>query len=452
MKTFTFLRMKMRFLSIFLLGMFFLLHCLQGSHRPQHTGNNNWKAADDEISYLQTLSKDTWRYLDSYLSPISGFPYDTPTKRDVTNTTNIGLYLASLCVAHHAGYIDTKSALKRATKILDTLDKTENWNRLYENWLSADAPAKTRSGVLSYISDYNKLPVGIIMLRQEFPSLAQRCTEFLKEINWGLFYNSFDNSTNAQFDVASKSIKTPVRISRGEDSLMMIFLGVGAGDVDPRVFDGMQNNYEVRADVQYFKPGWQAGGIFMQFLCGIFIDNEATPLGYSAANFAFAQIQHARNIGSPAWGWSAAEGPDGNYYGWGKITDRLVTPHASVLAIELFPREVLANLHTLESIGVREPLVRGDKTYAYGFRDSVDLKTLAVSNSYLCLDQAMLFLSLENYLKKGIVRKIFAKDPWVSHAYNIIGEYKVSTKDREKYHEYLRDLQSRLASTIKTSK
>ena len=54
---------------------------------------------------------------------------------------------------------------------------------------------------------------------------------------------------------------------------------------------------EKKYGLKYFKPGWQGGGLFMQFICGIFLDETATKLGYSEANFAFAQMLHARKIG-----------------------------------------------------------------------------------------------------------------------------------------------------------
>ena len=91
----------------------------------------------------------------------------------------------------------------------------------------------------------------------------------------------------------------------------------------------------------------------MQFICGIFLDETATKLGYSEANFAFAQMLHARKIGSPVWGWSASQNPDGGCLGMGQIRDGVVTPHACMLASGLYPKEVVNNLKKLEQMGAR---------------------------------------------------------------------------------------------------
>ena len=52
---------------------------------------------------LNQLHAETWNCLDSIIDPITGFPQDTQYPGGHTNTTNIGLYLAALCVAKELG-------------------------------------------------------------------------------------------------------------------------------------------------------------------------------------------------------------------------------------------------------------------------------------------------------------------------------------------------------------
>jgi len=94
------------------------------------------------------------------------------------------------------------------------------------------------------------------------------------------------------------------------------------------------------------------------------------------------------------------------YFGWGTLQDQIVTPHASVLALPYFKgepteKEIIQNLKLLEVyFSCRGPL---------GFKDAVDWKNKKVSERYLTLDQAMVLLSIANYLN-GTAWNLFMQD------------------------------------------
>lgn len=395
----------------------------------------------DDNAYLHKLMRDTWNYMDSYLAPETGFPYDSNVMSTHTNTTNIGLYLASLAVAHKLGYIETDAAVERVRKILRSLDKIENWKGLYNNWLDVKGQTKASPGP-NNISDFNKLPAGLIMCRQEFPEINKECSRFLDRIDWSIFHEKSTDKLFYEYDIVAQKVQNAVFFSRGEDKLLGAFLAVASGQVPPSTWKHHYITIEKRHGLKYFKPGWQGGGIFMQYICGMFLDETATKLGYSAANFAYAQIIHARKIGSPVWGWSACENPDGGYLGMGQLTDTVITPHASVLAIHFFPKEVTQNLRALEQLGARPAYKKGDKEQEFGFRDSINIPKKKVNRNYLVLDQAMIFLSLANYLEDRVVHRIFAADPMVQNGLKKISEYKISDKDKKKFNQYLSDLEA----------
>jgi len=75
----------------------------------------------------------------------------------------------------------------------------------------------------------------------------------------------------------------------------------------------------------------------------------------------------------------------------------VVTPHASFLALRYAPRESLDNLSRLRAAF---PGLYGK----WGFRDSVNVDTGAVSGSYLSLDQGMIMAAIGG----DIVRRAFA--------------------------------------------
>lgn len=399
----------------------------------------NQLSAEDK-AYLQNLMKDTWHYIDAYRSPATGLPYDSNQARDITNTTNVGLYLSCVCVAHKLGYISREEAVGRIQKILDSLDAYEHWRRLYNNWLDPDGKNLKAKPGENNISDYNKLPAGLIVVRQTFPEFADRCTAFLNELPWELFHEAATGKICYAFDVVQKKAYRPVYFYRGEDKNLGLILMIGSGKVPASVWEKRDSGTEGRYGYTYFKYGWQGGGLFMHYMCGMFLDMRGTPTGKSAADFAWAQIVHSAKAGAPVWGWSAAVAPNGTYLGMNKIRDEVVTPHASALAISHFPQEVVANLRRLEAFGLRKPCRVDGRDENFGMKDSVNWTNGEMADKYLILDQAMLFLSLANYCENGVLWKTFEADPLVKHAIEVIAEYKDAPAKRAQEKAYLESL------------
>lgn len=390
--------------------------------------------------YLRELMQDTWNYIDYFISPDTGLPYDSNEAKDITNTTNIGLYLTSLCMAYKLGYITEEHALARITRILDTLDTYENWDRLYTNWIDPEGKNRSAKPGESNISDYNKLPAGLIVVRQTFPQLESRCTAFLDAIPWDAFYEESTGKIRYAFDVQHRRALNPVYLYRGEDKVLAHFLMIASGKVPASSWDRHDLADEEKYGFKYYKHGWQGGGLFMQFICDLFLDNRGTPLGKSAVNFAWVQMLHAARIGAPVWGWSACVAPNGKYLGMGGLIDEVVTPHASVLTINLFPSEVVDNLKRLEEFGLRKPALVNGRKEKFGFRDGINWKNAEITDKYLILDQCMLFLSLVNYCERGMLWRTFDADPMVQHGKQVIADYRAALRLRPTEHAYIQHL------------
>ena len=82
-------------------------------------------------------------------------------------------------------------------------------------------------------------------------------------------------------------------------------------------------------------------------------------------------------------------------------TNGVVTPHASFLALRYAPDAARENLRRLAHD------FPGLYTQ-WGFRDSVNVQTKRVSDSYLSLDQGMIMAALGNALGSDVMRRAFA--------------------------------------------
>ncbi|MFC2149236.1 glucoamylase family protein [Candidatus Auribacterota bacterium] len=373
--------------------------------------------ADEE--YLRGLSRETWSYLDSHLAPQTGFPTDSQFPGGTTNTTNIGLYLACIGPAVEMGFISREDAVSRIGKILASLKKLESKHGFLPNWISVEGVTKIPAGVFA-VSDFNKLITGLILVRQFFPEFGREAAELIDRVEWGWLYDRTTGKMHWGYDLANDTPVGPATFWLASDCRMVMFYTIASGSAPPELWDSANRNV-VKADgLEFYAPGYEFGGIFMAAMGAMFLDEKGTEMGSSIADLAWHQIRESQRRGLKVWGWSNCNIPGAGYTEGGFIPWRVVTPHASALVIEYYPRHVIANLKALEAMGVRKPLKAGMP--AYGFRDSVNVETGKADNRYLSLDQSMLFLSLANYLEDGIVRRNFAKDPLVSGGLELLGD------------------------------
>ena len=90
----------------------------------------------------------------------------------------------------------------------------------------------------------------------------------------------------------------------------------------------------------------------------------------------------------------------------------VVTPHATFLALEFIPKEAIKNIRTM--------LEKYNAYGEYGFYDSINVETGKVAMEYMCLDQAMSFIAINNYLNNGAIRRRFHNDPIAKKAEDLL--------------------------------
>lgn len=377
----------------------------------------NFACSKQDEQYLRQILKETWSYLDCHLADETGFPTDSQQAGGNTNTTNIGLYLASVGPAEKMGFISRDDALKRINKILDSLSKIESRNGFLYNWIDVSGNTKLADGIMA-VSDFNKLVTGLILIRQFFPEVANKASPLIERINWSKLYDATTGRAYWGYDLKND---TPVGLCDfwlASDCRSVVFYMIASGDAPVELWDKMNRNKISSDGLNFYGPGYWFGGFFMSAMDAIFLDPPSrAEMGSAIGDFAWHQIRTSQERKLPVWGWSNCNIPGKGYTEGGYLPWWVVTPHASALAIEYYPRHVIKNLHRLDKMGMRQPL---NTSGNYGFRDSVDLKTGKVDDRYLSLDQAMLFLSITNYLENQMVRKHFANDPLVQKGFKLL--------------------------------
>lgn len=372
--------------------------------------------------FLEEIYRETFAFILNHVNHKTGLPYDSNKKKGPTSITNIGFYLASVAVGAKTGMLSDVDAKNLIAEALDSLEKIPKWHGFPVTWVDVNTLEQAYGPEFSYADHLGNLIAGLLVVEGIYPEFTGRIKTYMSRFNFKPLYDEQTGWLKGGYNTQTDDFAIKQDWGEwyynlvGSDTRFFSFYGIARGEFPEEHWDNLDWTTEEMYGYEYLTPGWQGGGLFMQYISGIFLDERNTILGDSARFFAEAQMEHARRLGYPVWGWSACITPWGEYRGWGKIMDKVVTPHASALAINDFPEEVITNLRELEKMGAKLPL---SGNY-FGFRDSIDVESGKIAPTYLMLDQTMIFLSLANYFYDGIVWKACMSDPVVREGFNRI--------------------------------
>jgi hypothetical protein len=361
---------------------------------------------------LEQLYADTWSCLDAMIDPATGFPQDTQKPGGHTNTTNLGLYLASLCCAYESGLINSEHGYQRAEKLLSSLESFERMHGFMPHIIEVDLSTQHAHGIMA-VSDFNKLTVGLVMVRQTWPELAPRITAFLDAIEWERLYNADNGKLSWGYNFDTDTDMGWGHLWLTADTRSAAFMMVATEAAPPEIWARMERHSKATEYGTIYR-GYGMGGLFLHAMDGLFLPEKDTEVGMSAGNLAWQQMHLATKRDYPFWGWSNCYMPGDGYTEGGFLNEKVVTPHTIALMIEYYPKKVTAVLREMIARGGTIP-PEGYEGQHWGLRDAYNMETDQWDERYLSLDQGMLFLALANYLQDGMVRNIYTADPLVQN-------------------------------------
>ncbi|MFC7329065.1 glucoamylase family protein [Marinactinospora rubrisoli] len=376
----------------------------------------------------------------------------TPSRQ--TSPTNIGCGLWSTVAARGLGVISAKRAARRLAAAVEAVERLERFAGFWANWYDAyDGSLLTtwpESGdpVRPFLSTVDNawLVTGLMIAADAEESLRPRIARLLADADWSFFYTPYDEENP---DAEPGQLRGGVWTDTGEPTAhhygalnteprMASYLGIGDGTLPPEHYwhllrtmrpeheqqqkpggeytevDGVRvwnGHYTYRG--RRVLPSW-GGSMFEALMVPLFVpEAEWSPRAWGVAHerYVRSHIEHglaAENYGY--WGFSPASVPEGGYseYGVDEIgmlvggyrSHGVVTPHASFLALQQAPGEAVANLAAM---------ARDFDVYdeAYGFRDSIDVRSGVVSDVILVLDQGMIAAAIAQHLRPGLLQRPF---------------------------------------------
>ncbi|OGW76709.1 MAG: hypothetical protein A3I73_04450 [Omnitrophica bacterium RIFCSPLOWO2_02_FULL_45_16] len=409
------------------------------------------KFPSDDKALLREIAKDTWNYFEKLVDKEHQLPIDNvsfssmgvltedTSVGDYTNITNVGMYLMCLVAGYDFKFITKKEAVKRLASTLDSIERLETYNGFPYNYYDITIFQRT-SNFISFV-DSGWLAAGIIVVKNAFgQELGDRCQKMLDKLNFAFFYDPVEQSMYHGFYTNIDYYSEYHYGAFYTETRAISYLAIGKGDAPKehwfklaRTFSdswlwqtqmpkgrkekiylgcATEGGYYIYNDIK-FVPSW-GGSMFEALMPTLILEEKKEApraLGINDERHVKIQIQYAlEKLNYPVFGMSPSCIPEGGYTEYGVrplgmkgYKAGVVTPHATFLALEFAPKECVAN--------IRKMLALFNAYGEYGFYDAIDVETGKVEIKYLCLDQAMSFLALDNYLNDGAIRKRFIADP-----------------------------------------
>jgi len=407
----------------------------------------------DSLFLLQT-AKDTWKFFENSTYGNTGLVVDKvfidkQNAAHFTSITNIGLYMVSTIAAYKLNIITRDDAIAKIKTTLQSLKKLETYNGFYYNWYELDI-MKQSGGFVSTV-DSGWLYASLMVVAKEFDKeFGNECNSLIKKADFNWLYDQKEGAFRLGYDVAKKEFSIYHYKLLVSEARIAFYMGVIKDGLNPNNWFKLnrtlapeitqeqipKGKMKTVNDVEYFNgyymydslkivPSW-GGSSFEYFMTDLFVDERPATkgIGLNNQNQILAQIDFCLNKNNyKVWGLSPCATIDGGYgefgvdpigtmiKGYGKGT---VTPHASVIALNYMPKEVIDNMKTM--------LASYDIYGEYGFYDCIEMKTGNTCKTYLALDQAMLFLSIANYLTDNYIPKLFTDDKNMQQLLKIIKE------------------------------
>ncbi|MGH3355047.1 MAG: glucoamylase family protein [Nocardioidaceae bacterium] len=305
------------------------------------------------------------------------------------------------------------------------------------------------------------------------PELSEESAALFESMDFGFYYRADRNQILFSYEPSTGRAPCCYNTIVSE-SRIASYLGIAKGEIPPRHYFGAWRSFPDTCDYgwQEMKPVgesrsylgenvWEGaytyrgmrvtpawgGSMFEALMPALFLPEEKWGEGSWRVNhphFVRGHIEHGLNEAEYGfWGFSPSDKPEGGYRAYGMpwlgmdpngypsnndgtegdvgfegcpdrepqplpgpedYTNGVVTPHAAFLALRYAPEEAMRNLAALEN--------SFDIYSEWGFRDSVNVDTGAVSPYFLSLDQGMVMAAIGNRLADDVLREAFVTPPF----------------------------------------
>ena len=407
------------------------------------------------------IAKKTFRFFKDNLTKENSFlipdNYQEDRKQkyvDRTSSTNIGLSILAIISGIDLKFISKEEGIDILKNIVLNIEALEKWNGHLYNWYNI----KTKKPLIPrYIStvDSGNL-VGYLYVLKSFLSneteekdLEERVTKLINNTDFSKLYSNQHRLFSIGFNIEENKLTDSYYDLLASEARQASFISIAKKDIETKHWNILNRTL---TDLNKRKGliSW-SGTAFEYLMPNINMPRyEGTLLDESCKFAIFSQIEYAKKLNIP-WGISEAafstKDLHSNYqykaFGipWlglkrGLADEVVVASYGSILALTDKPIQVYENLKLLKQYNMYGK---------YGFYESIDftpqrVKKNEISNvvkTYMAHHQALILLSINNFLNNNIFQKRFIENPEIEATSILLQErmpekYIVTKEEKEK--------------------
>lgn len=389
----------------------------------QDINYNEIDLKDSEVEDIKDMAYKTWKYFEdniteenNYLIP-DNYQENREEKLDQrTSPTALGFSLTAVVSAYELEFIDKKKAIDLLEKILKAIDSLEKWHGHLYNWYNIKTKSVIKPDFVSTV-DSGNLVASYIVAREFLQKLQEEelvklCDKLIKNTNFKKIYTK-RNVFSIGYDKDEGKLSGYNYNKFASESRLTSYIAICLNDAPSKhwfCLDKSLTTYKGRKGL----ISW-SGTSFEYYMPLLFMKNYKNTLLDESYNFAhLCQKDFINTVDRKLpWGISEAaydELDNSLNYKYKAFStpylkakeekeNRIVlSPYASLMALDLFPEDVYNNMKKFKDLGMYSD---------YGFYESYDYDTKGIVKAYFAHHQGMSLLGITNYLKKGAIRNYF---------------------------------------------
>ncbi len=387
----------------------------------------------NEKEELMKIAKRTWQYFDDYMNVENNFippdNYQENRKEKVakrTSSTNIGLGLLAIISANDLGFISKKEMLDRLSFSIETIENLKKYKGHLYNWYSTQTKEPLKPEFISTVDSGNF--VGYLYVVREaldkYPEakeLKKKIEKIINDTDFRLLYDEGKNLFSVGYNICENKLVDSYYDLLASEARLASFVAIAKKDISYKHWFNLGRSLTT-LDGKKGLVSW-AGTMFEYFMPYIIMENFSHTLMDETYEFCiYSQKKYAKKLNIP-WGISESAFylQDLNYnYQYkafgipylgvkrGLKNEVVVSPYSTIMTIDKNAKDVFKNIKTLKKAG----------GYGrYGFYDAIDYtpnrvgkKGKSVVKTYMAHHQALILLSINNFLNRDILKERFMKN------------------------------------------
>ncbi len=412
--------------------------------REEKNKKENIKESD--LQYLNGIAEKTWLFFEDYLIEKNNYlPPDNYQESRAnkivnrTSSTNIGLAMISIISAYDLKFITIEKCLDLLNKMIQTIRKLPKWNGHLYNWYNIETLEPLRPMYASSVDSGNFIGYTFIVKtflldtkeklgfeHKDIETLENNIIyieNLIENTDFSKLYNNQVGLFSIGFNIEENKLTPSYYDLLASEARQTSLVAIAKRDVPTEHWNNLSRTLTLM-DRRKGLISW-SGTAFEYLMPNINIKKyEGSLLDESCKFMIMSQKKYCNKLEIP-WGISESafnlKDLNSNYqykaFGipWlglkrGLADEVVVSSYASFLALDDSPEEVIKNIKRLQACGMYDK---------YGFYESIDYTPERVSNhqqyevvkTYMAHHQALILLSINNFINDDILQKRFNANP-----------------------------------------